>query len=670
MVPRPLHPLFRAAASLRSRAARHPRAALAAVAILPIVAALLLIALDLFYAIPWPIRKGFGWAVFAGVAAIGAWRLGTVRPTDRWPSAPEGSGGGGSTVPALLMAVTTALVAWPLLSGPDEAGRNDWSYYTGHFEALRRSVLEWHQFPWWHPWCCGGFPLAGNPQLGAISPDVGLILALGPSLGLRIAAIGWTLLAAEGARRLALPWVGDPWAAAAAGVIYALNGGAVLGLLVGYYIPASFWVLPWVLLELQRLDRPGNLGLRLGAWLAIAALTMIHYLTVYAIVVAGVAGLRLLRAARPADRRAILLRAAAAGGVVLLVAGWRLAVASRVLADFPRDEFRPGSLGLVQAVMVWLSRPDAVELTTTVHLHWESNVYVGPIVLALFLASLRYGFRWWHVLAVVSYWLAVGGAYWFQPSYWLAHLPLFRTMHAVTRWRLVTALAVGIAAADALARLRRSPRRWVRAAALGLIAAVAADYVAYGFRVLPVAFDRKSPDPEIGPPTGSIVQLHAVEPELPAIRRGYGVIEGYEPQLGYRRDRATARLWKGHPDYVAEHWTADGPVVPISWSPNRIVLQVEPRQRVQVNQNPGSWWLANGRPLRPDLRAAELTEPFVAVADDRGRLVLEIRPVGLGLGWALHGVGAALVIGSTAILRRRTAGRDLAPTAADPPAVA
>jgi len=142
--------------------------------------------------------------------------------------------------------------------------------------------------------------------------------------------------------------------------------------------------------------------------------------------------------------------------------------------------------------------------------------------------------------------------------------------------------------------------------------------------------------------------------------RGYGVIRGYEPMLSYRRDARTLRKAREDPDYRGEAWTADGPVEPVYWSPNRLVFKVAAGQDVFVNQNPGLWWWANGRLAFAGRRCAELMVPFVAQADANGRLELQIHPAGLELGIALHIVGIALV--AAALLMRKAARRDVAQT--------
>ena len=135
---------------------------------------------------------------------------------------------------------------------------------------------------------------------------------------------------------------------------------------------------------------------------------------------------------------------------------------------------------------------------------------------------------------------------------------------------------------------------------------------------MPVAFNiAPTEDRFPGPPTTEIIQVK--QPlEFAAVLRGYGSLMSWEPLLSYDADPPTARLWRGHPAYVGESWTARGPVRPVSWSPNRIVFHVDPHEEVTINQNPGSWWLANGAPAMPGARCAETLRPFVARADARG----------------------------------------------------
>jgi hypothetical protein len=269
--------------------------------------------------------------------------------------------------------------------------------------------------------------------------------------------------------------------------------------------------------------------------------------------------------------------------------------------------------------------------------------YVGPVVVVLGVVSLFHGWRWWHWLGLVCTWLALGSTQWYHPSRWLADWPLFASTHVVTRWRYVALLGLGLAAGSVLARWRRSSRGGVRLASTVLALAIAVDLITLAHQQFPLAFSvPRSPALFPDPAVPTIVNVRDGL-GYPCILHGYGVIRGYEPMLSYRRDAPTLRLAREDVDYRGEAWTHDGRVEPVSWSPNRLLFQVEPRQAVNVNQNPGSLWRVNGDEAFPGRRCAEPMVPFVVRADDAGRLELQIRPRGLALGIGLQVAGAGIL---------------------------
>ncbi|WP_165245326.1 hypothetical protein [Paludisphaera soli] len=616
----------------------------------------------LVYGLPAWTRKAFGQGVMLAILAAGAVRLWTVRPGDAWPDVLDAEARGPATAAerwlpwAIRLAVLT--LAYPMLSNPDGLGFSDWDFVLDKFEAARRTILVWGQFPWWNPWSRGGFPLAAEPQIGAISMATPLILALGTTTGLGLSAILCILLAVEGAYRLARLWFRDPWASAAAALVYGLNGGVAVDTAVGYILAMSYCSVPWLAYFAFRIGRRFSDGLAMGFWMAFVMLNGIQYMSLYAIPLTAAIGLRSLRLQPPGRRVALLRHAAAAVGTCLMLCGWRLVPVLLILLDDKRER-----------VTSWDETPASLfhYLTHRPSPRWtaqfsdvlgsvfaELTCYVGPVVLVLALASLLLGWRWWHALALAGFWLAIGSVRWYHPSAWLMSWPLFGSAHVVTRWRFLAMLGLGLAVAAALSRLRGSPRRALRGLAAALAVVIAADFLVLAHQQLPLAFSVR-PDPALfpGPPVPEIENVLA-SLGYPCTLRGYGVIQGYEPMLSYYRNAPTLRLARDDPAYRGEAWTDAGPVRPVSWSPNRLVFQVEPGQAVHVNQNPGSWWWANGRPAFPGLRCAELLTPFVAEADSRGRLVLEIRPRGLAWGIALQVAGCFMLAGAW-ILHRRAA---------------
>jgi hypothetical protein len=626
------------------------------------------VASALFFAIPWSLRWTLGQAAVIAAVAAGLWRMLRVRPADAWPSRlsadeAEGRNPAARWMPwALRLAV--ASLAIPILANPDGLGFADWDFVLDKFEAVRRTILVWHQFPWWNPWCRGGFPLAAEPQIGAVSMATPLVLAMGTGVGLRVAAILCLMIAVEGAYRLAWLWFREPWSSAAAALIYGLNGAVSVNTAVGYIIAMSYGSLPWMAYHAFRIGDGLSQGIRLGFWIAFTFLNGLQYLSLYALIFATAIGVRACRVQPAVSRLALLRNTSAALGVFLLLAGWRLATVYPVLRDDRREAMTLWDEPLSAIVRHLLVRPDPAWPEAITGQHWATYVsvtsYVGPAVVYLVLLSLAGGVRWWHWLVLVSGWLAIGSTQWYHPSYWLFDWPFFASMHAVTRWRFLSMLGLGLASGSVLARWRDSRRQGWSMLAVGLTLVIAGDFLVLAYQQLPLAFCLR-PEPRWvpGPAVPEIVNL-GDGLGYPCVLRGYGVIRGYEPMLSYHRDAPTLRKARGEPGYRGEAWTSEGEVRPVVWSPNRLVFQVQPRQEIFINQNPGSWWRVNGRRAFAGHRCAEPMLAFAVRADEKGRLELRIDPPGLWIGIVLHLFGAVLLV-AAAYLSRLGRGSSWAP---------
>lgn len=653
-----VRPVENVVRSLWARPEVRSRWPLAVVVVVPLAFLLIPLAFDLFFTIPWYIRKVMGQLTFFGILGLGLRRLLTVKPTDRWPADDSSVGlqDSGLVARALPWALQLAVasLAWPLIRYPENLGFGDWDHHLQKFEAIRQTILVWHQFPWWTPWVRAGFPLASEPESGLVSPATLLVLLFGTGVGVRLAAVACLMIAVEGARRLAWHWFREPWSAAAAGLIYGINGAVLVYTVAGYFIPMSYCAAPWMMYHAFRIGHRLRDGLALGAWSAFDILNGIQYPSVYAFVLAGLVWIRALRVQPRALRTRLLAHTLAALGVVLALTGWRLATSGSVLWDYPRvwSSFMDDPPSNAFRWLFLRPGPAILETATSTYF-WESTRYVGPVVVILAFAGLIQGWRWWHTLTLLGFWLALGSVNWHHPSYWLTMWPVFKTMHVVSRWRIFGMLGLGLSVASVVARLRTDRRALLRGLAVILVLVIAVDLVSYGHEILPVATrDKPTDDVFPGPKVERVVNVQN-NLGFPAILRGYGVVRAHEPLLGYDRNLPTARIWRGHPLYLGEAWANGRALEPESWSPNRIVYRAQPNEEVHINQNPGSWWLVNGRQPFADWRCVEWTKDFTVRADNRGRLELQIAPKGLALGLGIHVAGLVLLAAAVAWCLRR-----------------
>ncbi len=303
------------------------------------------LALDLVYVVlyglpPW-LRKALGNGLLLSIMGVGLIRLWKVRPSDAWPIGStaddhHGRSAADRWMPWVLRLAVVSL-AYPMLRNPEGFGFSDWDFVLDKFEAVRRTILVWGQFPWWNPWCRGGFPLAAEPQIGAISMATPLVLALGTTTGLGLSAILCLLIAVEGAYRLSWLWLRDPWASAATAVIYGLNGGVVIDTSLGYILAMSYCSVPWLAYFAFQIGRRFSDGLWLGFWMAFVVLNGIQYMSLYAAPLTAAIWVRAFRVQPPGQRAALMLHTLAAGGVFLLLCGWRLCTVLWLLLEDQRE---------------------------------------------------------------------------------------------------------------------------------------------------------------------------------------------------------------------------------------------------------------------------------------------------------------------------------------------
>ncbi len=74
----------------------------------------------------------------------------------------------------------------PILKNINNWGPGDWDQHFFYNEVARKTILEFHQFPLWNPYYCGGNVMLANVQSGFLTPFFIPILLFGTVIGIKI----------------------------------------------------------------------------------------------------------------------------------------------------------------------------------------------------------------------------------------------------------------------------------------------------------------------------------------------------------------------------------------------------------------------------------------------------------------------------------------------------
>jgi hypothetical protein len=493
--------------------------------------------------------------------------------------------------------VTLAVVAnavWLWRAGSMDDYR-DAQYFTLFEDSARKTVAEYHQFPFWNPYYCGGVYALGTPSARFSSPTLLLSILFGTLRANPLIAILLCVIGLEGTYRYARAQNAGTLGALAAAPVFALCGFFPRSGAFDWVNFFGFELLPWAALGLRHAfqDESPARATR-GAVLAGATVGFMTcfggtYAAPYTLLVgAWELAEGVVRHRRD---RAWLLRIVQLGAIAALLAAgiacvrvWPIA---ETLASSPRV------LGATDA-----NSPIAIiKMLFGSRIPFRGEFLVGVLVLpfALIAAIERRGI-WLLAMACFFLWLASGYAA--TPSGFaiLRTIPPYTMLRSPERFLVPFSLAYATLVARGLGRFEIFARRrkWKRGHA---IVAIAVALVCIDDGVLV--------DNDWAWQRGRTLAASPVreEPREFAQARGDRWLAAYYPGI----DRGTLSCFDDYPipqsaalrgDLPHEEFLDDaraGTVERRAWSPNAITLHVETTKdaRVVVNQNWHPGWRAS-----------------------------------------------------------------------------
>ncbi len=223
----------------------------------------------------------------------------------------------------IFSVISLSLLVLPYLTTGNSIELGDFSFLAQIHEAIRVTLVDYHQFPWWNPWLSGGIPLYADPQAGTFSLQTLLTIPFGASVGLKLTIASFTVLGAASMYLLLRYRFGiQKNIAILTGVIWAMNG------FFCSHLPAHFTFIWYLIAPLYvhltlRLHTVRG-GALLGIALALMALGAFHYAFIHIIFVCGL--LLVYRTITTESKKQLLLSFAATTITFLTLAGHRLAM--------------------------------------------------------------------------------------------------------------------------------------------------------------------------------------------------------------------------------------------------------------------------------------------------------------------------------------------------------
>lgn len=186
----------------------------------------------------------------------------------------------------LLIALPVLLFALPILLSGENITPGDADYQFQLYEAFRRSVLEFGQFPFWNPWVSGGIPLFSNIQFGLISVQTPFILIFGAVMGFKLSYLAFLLIGFFGFRALFTQIFKTPELNAVLLALIWSFGTFTTYRVSGHFTFLLFHFVPWALLfYFRRHEKWG--WLKLALILSLMVWSSPHYATIMTFAVLG-----------------------------------------------------------------------------------------------------------------------------------------------------------------------------------------------------------------------------------------------------------------------------------------------------------------------------------------------------------------------------------------------
>nr|MBN2278441.1 DUF3367 domain-containing protein [candidate division Zixibacteria bacterium] len=350
----------------------------------------------------------------------------------------------------------------PFLINWDYIGVGDWELFATMAAVPQRTVLHYHQFPFWNPYLGGGNILFAHPEVGILSPFFPLILIFGAIGGLKIQMMLAYFLGFWGTWLLAKRLGRSPLASYLAAFVYFGSSYFALHFAIGHVPFTHFCFLPWFLYFLLKTDDDSRF--LAGAIAAVALIILGNGAAVPFLYTCFFSGVLLILYAIEEKSLRLIKRFIVAVILGVLLGAVKFFPMFHYLSQ-NEWEGMPGDFTPINILWkAFFSFDQAVFRQAGSGQYWgwhEYSAYISPLAVILAVAALILAFRKsraWLVVGLFFFLFGLGHFSDFSPWNLILHIPGFSSIRSPARTFqfvvLATAILSGIGLDVLTARLK------------------------------------------------------------------------------------------------------------------------------------------------------------------------------------------------------------------------
>ncbi len=382
---------------------------------------------------------------------------------------------------ALPVFILVAVIFFsPFLKNIQNQGSHyDWDLYSFYEGAPRKTILEYHQFPLWNPYYCGGNVLLATPETRFLSPAFLLVLFFGAVAGLKLEIVLHVIIGMFGMWLLARHFKLGKISSYLPPFIFMLNSAFILHISAAHIEWTSIAFAPFVFLfYLKAIDSdksPFKLlkGINLkyvlaaGIFLALMILSGATYPLPFTALFLGIYTILKtlkLKSSKPVIVLCLLLMTAVMLGAVKVLPTAGL-LYENPRSDSPKVYYRPSLLleGLLSKDQALESKhftqqdfATAGNLGQDTLPWWEYGMYIGLVPLLLIALSLFFDFKEKKNLLLITLifiLLVLGESF----VLWkiLSKFPIYSSLRNPVRFSVFLMMLFGLLAGASLSKLEK-----------------------------------------------------------------------------------------------------------------------------------------------------------------------------------------------------------------------